>query len=92
MPHEESDYWRDTRKMNVWHGILVGRVVGTPFLKENTIKKNTYLTMLELFAFPQRRNRKGKVNCNCFPTGGGPTPFGRKVRRTLNSWVPERWI
>lgn len=77
--------------MNIWYGLLVGRVVGTPFLKENTIKKNTYLTMLEMFAFPQWRHRKGKVNCNCFPTGGGPTPFSLKVRRTLNSLFPEKW-
>ena len=64
------------------------RVIGPYFFEDLTINQDSYLEMLNTFAFPILRTIPDLV----FQQDGSPVHWGLRVRETLNRTFQHRWI
>jgi hypothetical protein len=55
-PHSVREHFRDSKKVNVWCGMVKDRIIGPFFFIEPTVTGNIYLDMLQQFAVPQQPN------------------------------------
>ncbi|GFW17171.1 uncharacterized protein TNCV_2762941 [Trichonephila clavipes] len=51
-PYAVRELQRSSEKLNVWCGLLPGRILGPFSFSEKTVSSSTYLDMLEIYAFP----------------------------------------
>jgi hypothetical protein len=52
-PDSVREHVRDSKKVNVWCGMIKDRIIGPFFFIEPTVTRNIYLDTLEQFAVPQ---------------------------------------
>ncbi|GBN14641.1 hypothetical protein AVEN_39551-1 [Araneus ventricosus] len=87
-PHFIVETVRDSPKVNVWCGLMAGRVIGPFFFAESTVTKEVYLDMLQLFAIPQISH----IPDIFWQQDGAPPHWGKIVRSYLDTQFPQRWI
>ena len=87
-PREYTEKELNSPKVNVWCAVLHNRVIGPYFFEELTINQDSYLEMLNTFAFPILRTIPQLV----FQQDGSPVHWGLRVRETLDRTFQHRWI
>jgi hypothetical protein len=88
-PHGVREKVRDSRKVNVWCGMMKDRIIGPFFFIEPTVTRNIYLDMLEQFAVPQLLPQQPNV---IFQQDGAPPHWSLDVRDFLDRTFPQRWV
>ena len=87
-PREYVEKERNSPKVNVWCGLLHDRVIGPFFFDEPTITSDSYLHMLETFAYQELQQLHNPDII--FQQDGAPPHFGLQVRASLNQQFPGR--
>jgi hypothetical protein len=77
------------RKVNVWCGMLINKIIGPYFFDEN-LNQHSYLSMLRNFLIPSLQD----VNLEniYYQQDGCPAHSTLLVRAWLDQQFPERWI
>ena len=88
-PHETYELERDSRKLNVWCGIMHDKIIGPFFLAEKSITAQIYLDLLTEYVSPQLEQYQLQV---VFQQDGAPPLWGLQVRQFLNDTFPDKWI
>ena len=77
--------------LTVWAGICPNTVVG-PYFFPGTVTGETYLHMLDTYAFPTL-NEMGLLDGDMWwQQDGAPPHYARIVRDRLNAVFPDRWM
>jgi hypothetical protein len=79
-PHALMEHVHDSSRVNMWCGIMSGRIVGPFVFHESTITSAVCLDMLENFVFPQIAEVDGLI----FQQDVAPPHFGAIVRTALD--------
>ncbi|XP_066157702.1 uncharacterized protein [Euwallacea fornicatus] len=84
------------QKLNVWAGIFGDHIIGPYFIPGN-LTDETYLQLLEDFAYPQlvdlvENNPDYSENLLTFQQDGAPPHYALAVRQFLNENFPSHWI
>jgi hypothetical protein len=87
-PHSIREYVRDSKKLNVWCGMMKDRINGPFFFNEPTVTWNIYLEMLEQFAVPQLLPQQPNV---IFQQDCAPPHWSMDVRVFLDRTFPLLW-
>ena len=87
-PREFQEFTSHSPKINVWCGLTKDRVVGPFFFTEQIVTGQSYLRMLETFAYPVLRNIDNVI----FQQDGAPPHWALVVRDSLNENFPNSWI
>ena len=87
-PREFQEFTPHSPKINVWCGLTKDRVVGPFFFTEQIVTGQSYLRMLETFAYPVLRNIDNVI----FQQDGAPPHWALVVRDSLNEKIPNSWI
>lgn len=93
-PHEVFEKSVNSPGVHVWAGICPTNIIG-PYFFPNTVNGETYLNMLNSYAFPQIRqlNReRGDQFDMWWQQDGAPPHYARNVRERLDEEFPNRWI
>lgn len=98
-PHwMEESHTQYPQKLNVWAGIIRGRIIGPFFLREN-LNSNRYLQLLREqivpalnHLFPNQTNRERPSDEIWYQQDGAPPHYGVDVRQYLNEIFPQRWV
>lgn len=80
--------------LTVWAGICSSFIIG-PYFFDERVSAQSYLNMLNTFAFPTIRNAgrpDGDSPDYWWQQDGAPPHFGNNVRNALNEEFPGRWI
>jgi hypothetical protein len=88
-PHSVREHVRDSKKVNVWCGMMKDRIIGSFFFTEPTATGNIYLDMLEHFAVPQLLPQRPNV---IFQQDGASLHWSLDVRDFLDRTFPQRWL
>ncbi|KFM59228.1 hypothetical protein X975_23270, partial [Stegodyphus mimosarum] len=88
-PHEYREAQRDSRKVNVWCGLMHDRVIGPFFFTEKTVSSVVYLDVLENFVFPQLEELQPHV---FLQQDGAPPHWDTIVRSSWKDHFTGRWI
>ena len=87
-PRAYLEQERNSPKVNVWCALLHNRVIGPFFFTEQTVTQDSYLAMLEEYAYPQLAEVDGVI----FQQDGAPPHWGLRVRESLDRQFPGKWI
>lgn len=80
------------QKLNVWAGIIRGRIVG-PFFIDGNLGGDSYLALLQTHIIPTLQNILGENLVNIwFQQDGAPPHYKKIVRDYLDVMFPQRWI
>lgn len=96
-PHwYQEAHTQNPQKVNVWAGIVGGRIVG-PFFIHGNLNSEKYLDLLRNHIIPSCRLLfPGEYNAIhqqlWFQQDGAPPHFAANVREYLNTQFPGRWI
>jgi hypothetical protein len=88
-PHSVREHVRDSKKVNVWCGMMEDRIIGPFFFIEPTVIGNIYLDVLEQFAVPQLLPQQPNV---IFQQDDAPPHWSLDVRDFLDKTFPQRRI
>ena len=89
-PHEIFTKSVNSPGVIVWAAICPSRLIG-PYFFPDTVNGNSYLHMLETFAFPQIRAGDDAGDM-WFQQDGAPPHCATAVRNRLSEEFPRRWI
>lgn len=98
-PHwMEEGHTQYPQKLNVWAGIVRGRIIG-PFFMRGTLNGDRYLQLLQeqivpelVRLYPNHRNHLQLSDEIWFQQDGAPPHFDARVRQYLNTIFPQRWV
>ena len=101
---DENPHWMEQvhtqrpQKVNVWCGIIGGRIIGPYFINGN-LNSTRYLVLLQesivpdlIRLFPNNNDPNLIAEHIWFQQDGAPPHFGIAVRQFLNQTFPDRWI
>lgn len=99
-----SRWWNDTnpfwfreqhtqhpQKINVWLGMMGGRVIG-PFFINGNLNAEEYLAMLQQQIVPAIQASVNNFEQIWFQQDGAPPHYGLQVRQYLDNVFPNHWI
>lgn len=77
------------KKVNVWCGILINKIIG-PFFFENNLNQHNYLDILQNFVLPSLEDIDRDTVY--FQQDGCPAHSTNLIKNWLDNHFPERWI
>jgi hypothetical protein len=89
-PQSVREHVRDSKKVNVWCGMMKDRIIGSFLFIEPTVTWNICLDMLEQFAVPQLLPQQ--PNAIFQQQDGAPPHWILFVSDFLDRTFPQRWI
>ena len=88
-PRVVREVERASPKVNVWCGLFIDRIIGPYFFDEETVNQTNFNRLLHDKVIPELEDRQPDVH---FQLDGAPPHWGLRVRETLHTAFPGRWI